>query len=63
MACGITTPLAALLQDPDNLVRERAVKCMTLIGRKANGVKKILGCGALPTLLDKLQDADLTVRY
>lgn len=52
-----------MVQDPDTLVRERAAKCVALIGRKANGVRKILGCGALPTLLDQLQDADLTVRY
>ncbi len=49
-------------QDPDNLVQERAAKCMTVIGRKATGVRKILVCGALPTLLDLLQDAELAVR-
>ncbi len=49
-------------QDPDNLVRERAAKCMTVIGRKATGVRKILVCGALLTLLDLLQDAELAVR-
>lgn len=92
MACGITPPLAALLQvgryamlqsgsgrgllcpqiaealqqlfvqDPDNLVRERAAKCMTVIGRKATGVRKILVCGALPMLLDLFHDAELAVR-
>jgi hypothetical protein len=88
MACGVTPPLAALLQarrytvfqsgsgqgllcpqtaevfaqDPDNLVRERAAKSMTVIGRKATGVRKILVCGALPTLLDLLHDAELAVR-
>ncbi len=49
-------------QDPDNLVRERAAKCMTVIGRKATGVRKILVCGALSTLLDLLCDAELAVR-
>ena len=51
-----------LVQDPDNTVRERAASCITLIGRKASGVRKVLICGALPTLLGLLQDADLAVR-
>ncbi len=49
-------------QDSDNLVRERAANCMTVIGRKATGVWKVLVCGALPTLLDLLHDAELAVR-
>ena len=51
-----------IAQDPDNLVRERAAKCMIVIGRKATGVQKLLVCGALPTLLDLLHDAELAVR-
>ena len=51
-----------LVQDPDITVRERAASCLTIIGRKANGVQKILSSGALITLLDLLQDDDMAVR-
>lgn len=52
-----------LVQDPDITVRERAASCLTVIGRKVNGVRKILSSGALITLLDLLQDDNLAVRY
>ena len=51
-----------LVQDPDITVRERAANCLTIIGRKANGVKKILSSGALITMLDLLQDENMAVR-
>ena len=50
------------VQDRDNLVRQRAASCLTLVGRKATGVRKVLTCGALPVLLDLLQDADVPTR-
>lgn len=50
------------MQDPDITIRQRAAACLTLIGRKANGVKKILSSGALITLLDLLQDETVAVR-
>ena len=52
-----------IMQDPDSLARERAADCLTLIGRKANSVRRILSAGALATLLDLLQDANVSVRY
>ena len=51
-----------MLQDQDSLVRGRAASCLAIIGKKPNGVRKILSSGALITLLDLLQDADVTVR-
>ena len=56
------TVKCVLVQDPDITVRERAASCLTVIGRKANGVRKILSSGALITLLDLLQDESLAVR-
>ena len=50
------------MQDHDAVVRERAARCLAVVGRKANGIRKILSSGALATLLDLLQDADLPVR-
>ena len=52
----------ASAQDRDNLVRQRAASCLTLVGRKATGARKVLTCGALRVLLDLLQDADLPTR-
>lgn len=51
-----------MVQDPDTTVRERSASCLTVVGRKATGVRKILSCGALITLLDLLQDESLAVR-
>lgn len=51
------------LQDSDTTVRERTAICLTLLTRKTHGVKKVLQCGALPTLLDLLQDPNIAVRY
>lgn len=50
------------MQDPDTTVRERSASCLTLIARKATGVRKILSSGALITLLDMLQDEQVAVR-
>ena len=50
-------------QDSDTTVRERTAVSLTLIARKTHGVKKVLQCGALPTLLDLLQDPNIPVRY
>ncbi|KAL3137433.1 Radial spoke head 14 [Trebouxia sp. C0010 RCD-2024] len=62
VACGITSVLATLLQDPDTIVRKHSASCLTVIARKATGVRKILSSGALITLLDMLQDEEVTVR-
>ena len=58
MGCYTST----VLQDQDTTIRKRTADCLTLVVRKAHGVKKMLQCGALPTLLDLLQDADIPVR-
>ena len=50
------------MQDPDTTVRQRSASCLTVVGRKATGIRKILSSGALIMLLDLLQDNSLAVR-